>query len=113
MDTQETRVRLETPTPAYCTCCTPRQLLIPRDDVGTVGRWAVCVATGAWYENRGDGVFVAAPAPRQGDVVEIVPARPAAGAGPGTPRRDPWAGGDALPAIVPGVRIDLSKESYA
>jgi hypothetical protein len=24
-----------------------------------------------------------------------------------------WTGGDARPAIVPGVRIDLSKESYA
>ena len=113
MDTQDTRLRLETPTLAYCTCCTPCQLLIPRDDVGTPGRWAVCVATGAWYENRGDGVFAAAPAPHAGEVVEIIPARPAVGAGLGRQRGNQWADGDGLPAIVPGVRIDLSKESYA
>jgi hypothetical protein len=109
MDTQETRLRLETPALAYCTCCTPRQLLIPRDDGGTPGRWAVCVATGAWYENRGDGVFAAAPAPRPGEVVEMVPTP----APRGLHRADQWADGDGLPAIVPGVRIDLSKESYA
>ena len=113
MDTQGTRIRVETPALAYCTCCTPRQLLIPRDDIGTPGRWAVCVATGAWYENRGDGVFAAAPGPHQGEVVEIVPARPPGAALTGPPRGDQWAGGDGLPAIVPGVRIDLSKESYA
>ncbi len=112
MDTQTTRSALDTPTLAYCTCCTPRQLLIPRDDIGTPGRWAVCVATGAWYENRGDGLFSAAPAPRQGDIIDMIPVRPAqpvVGGG----RVDQWAGGDALPTIVPGVRIDLSKESYA
>ena len=45
--------------------------------------------------------------------VEIVPARPAVGAGLGRQRGNQWADGDGLPAIVPGVRIDLSKESYA
>ena len=109
MDTQETRIPIETTNGlAYCTCCAPRQLLIPRDDVGTPGRWAVCVATGGWYENRGDGMFVTAPGPRQGELVPAPPVQPQAGARPAQ-----WAGGDALPVIVPGVRIDLSKESYA
>jgi hypothetical protein len=110
MDTQEeVRIPMEPHTGlAHCTCCAPRQLLIPRDDVGTPGRWAVCVATGGWYENRGDGVFLNVPAPRQG---EIVPAAPAPGVA--APRPTQWAGGDAIPVIVPGVRIDLSKESYA
>ena len=79
---------------AYCACCTPRQLLIPRDDLEGPGRWAVCPARGAWYANQG-GTFSPAPAP-------------------GTPAaRSQWTDGGAFPAIVPGVRIDLSKESYA
>src|SRR5690349_3438668 len=109
METQEIHLPLDTPTgPATCTCCTPRQLLIPRDDVGTPGRWAVCIASGQWYENRGDDVFGQAPGPRQGEIVPPPPAAALTG-----PRPGQWAGGDALPVIVPGVRIDLSKESYA
>jgi hypothetical protein len=95
MDTQTNGTELATgPVVAYCACCTPRQLLIPRDDLEGPGRWAVCPARGAWYANRGDGTFLRAAAP---------------GAWPASQ----WSGGAALPAIVPGVRIDLSKESYA
>ncbi|HMA34293.1 MAG TPA: hypothetical protein VKY74_07395 [Chloroflexia bacterium] len=103
MDTQDTHIEIAAGL-AYCNCCTPRQLLIPRDDIGTPGRWAVCLASGAWYTNRGDGLFVSAPAPQAG---ELLPAP-----GPRA-RADAWAGGDSLPVVVPGVRIDLSKESYA
>ena len=106
MDTLTRQIENEvTPGVSYCACCTPPQLLIPRDDVGAPERWAVCVATGAWYERGDNGRFAAAPAPRQGD---LVVARPAVLRAAGQ-----WTGGDALPAIVPGVRIDLSKESYA
>jgi len=103
MDTQNTRTAA-TPGLAYCTCCAPGQILIPRDDLGEPGRWAVCLATGAWYEAR-DGRFIATAAPREGAIVRT-PAAWCAGDGG-------WTGGDARPAIVPGVRIDLSKESYA
>jgi hypothetical protein len=103
MDTQNTRTTA-TPGLAYCTCCAPAQILIPRDDLGEPGRWAVCLATGAWYEAR-DGRFIATAMPREG---AIVPAPAGWRAGDGG-----WTGGDARPAIVPGVRIDLSKESYA
>ena len=107
MDTQNTRLIAPVAGLAYCACCTPRQLLVPRDEVGTPGRWAVCPARQNWYENRGDGIFerVAVPGPAP------APAPPAwpQGIAPG----DQWAGGDALPTIVPGVRIDLSRETYS
>jgi hypothetical protein len=103
MDTQNTRT-IATPGLAYCTCCAPAQILIPRDDLGEPGRWAVCLATGAWYEAR-NGRFVATAAPREGAIVPAPAAWRTGDSG--------WTGGDARPAIVPGVRIDLSKESYA
>jgi hypothetical protein len=103
MDTLNTRTAA-TPGLAYCTCCAPAQILIPRDDLGEPGRWAVCLATGAWYEAH-DGRFVATAAPREG---AIVPTPVGWRSGDGG-----WTGGDARPAIMPGVRIDLSKESYA
>ncbi len=103
MDTQQTYV---VPGVAYCTCCAPHQLLIPRDDVGEPGHWAVCLASGAWYAGAGDGRFAPSAGPQLG---ALVPA-PTQGWDGGAAA---WAGGDALPAIVPGVRIDLSKETYA
>ncbi len=107
MDIQNTRTAA-TPGLAYCTCCAPAQILIPRDDLGEPGRWAVCLATGAWYAAR-DGRFVATAAPREGTIVPAPAPTPVGWrAGDGG-----WTGGDARPAIVPGVRIDLSKESYA
>jgi hypothetical protein len=111
MDIQNTHTAA-TPGLAYCTCCAPGQILIPRDDLGEPGRWAVCLATGAWYEAR-DGRFVATAAPREGAILPA-PARTAAPTPVGWRTGDGgWTGGDARPAIVPGVRIDLSKESYA
>ena len=89
MDTQNTRTA-STPGLAYCTCCAPGQILIPRDDLGEPGRWAVCLATGAWYQAR-EGRFVATAAPREGAI--------------GPPRRPlPWAGAPATaagPAAMP------------
>jgi hypothetical protein len=105
MDTQQTNV---IPGLAYCSCCAPRQLLIPRDDLGAPGQWGVCLGTGAWY--AADGLGQMRPAAGPPPVQALVPA-PAQGIAPA--RANAWAGGDGLPSIVPGVRIDLSKESYA
>src|SRR4051794_36608561 len=83
MDTLNVHPPLETaPGLAYCACCTPHQLLTPRDVVGPPGRWAVCVAPGAWYENRGDGVFGRTAAPRVGEIVPAPLAQPLTGQRP-------------------------------
>ncbi|HUS14184.1 MAG TPA: hypothetical protein VM536_04105 [Chloroflexia bacterium] len=102
MDTQNTGIATLT-APAYCTCCTPRQLLIPRDDLDGAGRWAVCVGSGAWYESRGAAYTQTAP-PQPGVLTTTYPQQELVNA---------WAGGGQYPAIVPGIRIDLSKQSYA
>ena len=103
----DTHTTYTVPGVAYCTCCAPRQLLIPRDDVGMMGHWAVCLATGMWYAGGGDGRFAPSAGPQVGAIVPS-PAQGMTATGAAA-----WAGGDALPAIVPGVRIDLSKETYA
>jgi hypothetical protein len=86
-------------TPATgCRCCAPPRPIVMQDVPGEPGRWAVCTNTSLWHENRGDGIFLlAAGAPTQatGQV------------------EDPWAVGGPAPVLAPGVRIDLSRESYA
>ena len=79
-----------------CSCCAPARPLLPEGN-GQPARWATCAATSLLHENRGDGIFLLAARPRQS----------------ATRAEDQWAGGGSAPSLAPGVRIDLSRESYA
>jgi hypothetical protein len=75
-----------------CRCCRQPSSLIPRDDLGQPGEFAVCFASGRIHRRDADGNFILAPS----DALTRV-----------------WNDTGDLPVVVPGVRIDLSKEGYA